>query len=120
MSIQNLQARQIINVLHDVGVPAHLIGYEYLKHAISLVMSNKEYQRHITTMLYPVIAEANKATSARVERGIRHAIEVACTYSEYAPTYSKLFYTCPGKPTNAQFIATLVEEIELRNLEGLK
>ena len=71
-------------------------------------------------MLYPVIAEANKTTSARVERGIRHAIEVTCKNAEYAPTYNILFYTCSGKPTNAQFIATLVEEIELRNLEGLK
>jgi len=117
MNIENLQTVQISNTLHDVGVPVHLLGYGYLKAAIALVLTDKLYLRAITKRLYPMIALSNNTTASRVERAIRHSIELTFGRAEYSKEYLKLFRSLADQPTNAEFIATLVEAIELKKLE---
>lgn len=117
MNIEKMQTVQISNVLHDVGVPVHLIGYDYLKQAIALVLSDKSYQRAITKKLYPTVADLCNATPKCVERGMRNAIEKTYERAECSKDYKKVFENISDKPTNSEFIATLVEAIELKKLE---
>lgn len=103
--------------IHELGVPAHIKGYQYVRTAIMMVVENMELLNYITKQLYPVIAKKYSTTSSRVERAIRHSIEVA--WSRGRPeTMNKVFgYTIDtekGKPTNSEFIAMVADKIRLQ------
>jgi two-component system response regulator (stage 0 sporulation protein A) len=120
MNIENMQTVQITNALHEVGIPANILGYDYLKQAIGLVLSDKTYLRAVTKRLYPTIAEKNGTTSPRAERAMRHAIETGWSRGDVNTLNSYFGYTIHsvrGKPTNSEFIAMMAEAIELKNLK---
>lgn len=107
---------EITSILHEIGVPAHIKGYLYLRESISMVYNNIEILGSITKVLYPVIAKKFKTTSSRAERAIRHAIEVAWNRGN-AEAISAIFsYTISynkSKPTNSEFIAMLADRLRL-------
>ena len=109
----------ITNVIKEIGVPAHIKGYSYLREAIQMVYSDVELLGSITKVLYPEIAKKFQTTPSRVERAIRHAIEVAWNRGNYE-TISKLFgYTVhhlKSKPTNSEFIAMIADKIRMENM----
>ncbi|HSH34647.1 sporulation transcription factor Spo0A [Schnuerera sp.] len=119
---KNLEAR-ITNVIHEIGVPAHIKGYSYLREAIFMVIQDMELLGAVTKELYPNIAKKFKTTPSRVERAIRHAIEVAWTRGK-VDTIDKIFgYTVnnnKGKPTNSEFIAMVADKLrlEMEMMEG--
>src|SRR5690554_8039313 len=94
--------------MHEIGVPAHIKGYQYLREAINMVVNNMDYLSGITKKLYPGIADRFNTTPSRVERAIRHAIEVAWSRGRVDTINSLFGYTIQddkGKPTNSEFIA---------------
>ena len=111
----NLEAL-VTNVIHEVGVPAHIKGYQYLREAIMMVVTDIDIINQITKQLYPEIAEKYGTTPSRVERAIRHAIEVAWGRGQ-ADTVESIFgYTisaAKGKPTNSEFIAMIADKLRL-------
>lgn len=115
--VKNLDA-SITNIIHEIGVPAHIKGYQYLREAITMVYSNIEILGAITKSLYPAIAEKYKTTPSRVERAIRHAIEVAWTRGNI-DSISHLFgYTInisKAKPTNSEFIAMVADKLRIEH-----
>ena len=106
----------VTNMIHEIGVPAHIKGYQYLRDAIIMSVENREVINSITKVLYPTIAKMNQTTPSRVERAIRHAIEVAWSRGKM-DTIDELFgYTIntgKGKPTNSEFIALISDKIRL-------
>ena len=112
---QNLEAL-VTNIIHEVGVPAHIKGYQYLREAIMMVVEDIEVINQITKSLYPKIAYKYGTTPSRVERAIRHAIEVAWGRGQQE-TVEKIFgYTISaskGKPTNSEFIAMIADKLRL-------
>lgn len=112
---QNLED-DITQMLHEVGIPAHIKGYQYLRDAIEISVLDKEMLTSVTKVLYPSIAKKHSTTPSRVERAIRHAIEVAWSRGEM-DTINDLFgYTVSrgkGKPTNSEFIALIADKIRL-------
>ncbi|MCD8396312.1 MAG: sporulation transcription factor Spo0A [Lachnospiraceae bacterium] len=112
---QNLET-DVTNIIHEVGVPAHIKGYQYLRDAIIMSVTDEEMLNSITKILYPTIAKKHQTTSSRVERAIRHAIEVAWSRGKM-DTIEELFgYTVSngkGKPTNSEFIALITDKIRL-------
>lgn len=106
----------VTNIIHEVGVPAHIKGYQYLREAIMLSVNDTEMLNSITKILYPTIAKKFHTTPSRVERAIRHAIEVAWNRGKM-DTIDELFgYTInaeKGKPTNSEFIALIADKIRL-------
>lgn len=111
----NLEAL-VTNIIHEVGVPAHIKGYQYLREAIMMVVDNIDMINQITKQLYPEIAHKYKTTSSRVERAIRHAIEVAWSRGKIEATESIFGYTVnanKGKPTNSEFIAMIADKLRL-------
>ena len=114
-SEDNLEAL-VTNVIHEVGVPAHIKGYQYLREAIIMVVNDIEVINQITKSLYPQIAKKFSTTPSRVERAIRHAIEVAWGRGEQAAVESIFGYTisaAKGKPTNSEFIAMIADKLRL-------
>ena len=111
----NLEAL-VTNIIHEVGVPAHIKGYQYLREAIIMVINDIDVINQITKSLYPKIAIKFNTTPSRVERAIRHAIEVAWGRGEQK-TVEKIFgYTisaAKGKPTNSEFIAMIADKLRL-------
>ena len=109
---------QITSIIHEIGVPAHIKGYMYLREAITMVVNDMELLSAVTKELYPSIAEKYNTTSSRVERAIRHAIEVAWGRGQI-DAITKLFgYTVntdKGKPTNSEFIAIIADKLRLKN-----
>lgn len=107
----------VTDIIHEIGVPAHIKGYQYLRDAIIMSVENREVINSITKILYPTIAKMNKTTPSRVERAIRHAIEVAWSRGKM-DTIDELFgYTIStgkGKPTNSEFIALIADKIRLQ------
>ena len=106
----------ITNIIHEVGVPAHIKGYHYLRDAIALVVENMELLGAVTKELYPTIAERNRTTPSRVERAIRHAIEVAWNRGKLETINALFGYTIQndkGKPTNSEFIAIIADKLRL-------
>ncbi len=107
---------EITNIIHEIGVPAHIKGYFYLREAIFLVIENVELLSAVTKELYPAIAEKFHTTPSRVERAIRHAIEVAWNRG-CIDTINNLFgYTIhseKGKPTNSEFIAMVADKLRM-------
>ncbi len=112
---------EITNIIHEIGVPAHIKGYLYLREAITMVVGNVELLSAVTKELYPSIAKKFNTTSSRVERAIRHAIEVAWSRGK-VDTINNLFgYTIntdKGKPTNSEFIAMVADKLRLEQMVG--
>jgi two-component system response regulator (stage 0 sporulation protein A) len=112
----------VTNIIHQIGVPAHIKGYHYLRKAILLSIENEEYLHAITKQLYPEIAKSFNTTSSRVERAIRHSIEVAWDRGDVDVLNSYFGYTIHntrGKPTNSEFIAMISDKMRLKlNLIG--
>ena len=111
----NLEAL-VTNVIHEVGVPAHIKGYQYLREAIIMVIKDIEVINQITKTLYPQIAVKYNTTPSRVERAIRHAIEVAWGRGQQEVVESIFGYTisaAKGKPTNSEFIAMISDKLRL-------
>lgn len=112
---RNLET-DVTNIIHEIGVPAHIKGYQYLRDAIIMSVGDMEMLNSITKILYPTIAKKHQTTPSRVERAIRHAIEVAWSRGKM-DTIDELFgYTVStgkGKPTNSEFIALIADKIRL-------
>lgn len=107
---------RVTNVIHNVGVPANIKGYQYLRDAIIMTINDNEMINAVTKQLYPEVAKRHKTTSSRVERAIRHAIEVACTRGNEECFYKLFGYTVStlkGKPTNSEFIALIADKLRL-------
>lgn len=103
-------------VIHEIGVPAHIKGYQYLREAILMAVDTPDYINAVTKRLYPDIAQKNATTASRVERAIRHAIEVAWDRGD-VDTLNRYFgytiHNMRGKPTNSEFIAMIADKIRL-------
>lgn len=115
--IEDLESK-VTDMIHEVGVPAHIKGYQYLRDAIIMVIEDSEMLNSITKILYPTIAKRNQTTPSRVERAIRHAIEVAWSRGNMDIINSLFSYTVStgkGKPTNSEFIALISDKIRLQN-----
>ncbi len=106
----------VTNIIHEIGVPAHIKGYQYLRESIIMAVNDIDMLNSITKILYPTIAKKYQTTPSRVERAIRHAIEVAWSRGKM-DTIDELFgYTIhngKGKPTNSEFIALISDKIRL-------
>ena len=109
--------KDVTDIIHDLGVPAHIKGYHYIRTAIMMVVENMDMLNYITKRLYPEIAKQYRTTSSRVERAIRHSIEVAWTRG-HQETMNEIFgytiQTYKGKPTNSEFIAMVADRIRLQ------
>lgn len=104
----------ITKMLHELGIPAHIKGYQYLRDAISMVVRDREMMEAVTKILYPEIAKKNYTSSSRVERAIHHAIEVAWGRGSLEVIDELFGYTIStgkGKPTNSEFIALIADKI---------
>lgn len=114
--VRDLEA-SVTKVIHEVGVPAHIKGYQYLRDAIIMVIKDMDVINSITKQLYPTIARSYNTTPSRVERAIRHAIEVAWGRGQ-VETLDNLFgytvQTSKGKPTNSEFIAMIADKLRLQ------
>lgn len=108
--------KDVTDMIHEVGVPAHIKGYQYLREAIMMSVNDIEMLSSITKVLYPTIAEKYDTTPSRVERAIRHAIEVAWNRGRMETLNGLFGYTIStgkGKPTNSEFIALIADKIRL-------
>jgi two-component system response regulator (stage 0 sporulation protein A) len=109
---------EITSIIHEIGVPAHIKGYMYLREAITMVVNDIELLSAVTKELYPSIAKKFNTTASRVERAIRHAIEVAWGRGQ-VETINKIFgytiHNAKGKPTNSEFIAMVADKLRLEN-----
>jgi len=108
---------QVTRIIHQVGVPAHIKGYQYLRHAIITVVKDNKVINEVTKTLYPSVAKEFDTTSSRVERAIRHAIEVAWDRGDVDMLNSFFGYTIQntkGKPTNSEFIAMIADKLRLK------
>ncbi|MFR4351922.1 MAG: sporulation transcription factor Spo0A [Roseburia sp.] len=113
---RNLEA-DVTEIIHEIGVPAHIKGYQYLRDAIVMSVNDMDMLNSITKILYPTIAKKYQTTSSRVERAIRHAIEVAWSRGKMDTIDEMFGYTIhngKGKPTNSEFIALITDRIRLQ------
>ena len=109
---------QVTKIIHQIGVPAHIKGYQYLRTAIIMAINNTDIINSVTKVLYPSVAKQYGTTSSRVERAIRHAIEVAWDRGDLDVLNSFFGYTVQnsrGKPTNSEFIAMIADNLRLKN-----
>ena len=116
LSLPTLEA-EVTAILHEVGVPAHIKGYQYVREAIIIVVQNMDAINAVTKVLYPEVAKRFHTTPSRVERAIRHAIEVAWDRGDLETLQGYFGYTvnsAKGKPTNSEFIAMIADRIRLR------
>ena len=107
----------ITDIIHQIGVPAHIKGYHYLREAIMLSIKNSDIINSVTKLLYPTVAKKHSTTASRVERAIRHAIEVAWDRGDIDVLNSYFGYTIQnerGKPTNSEFIAMISDKLRLK------
>ena len=107
----------ITNIIHEIGVPAHIKGYHYLRDSIIMSVKDPGVINSVTKVLYPAVAKKYSTTSSRVERAIRHAIEVAWDRGDVEVLNSYFGYTVHndrGKPTNSEFIAMISDKLRLR------
>ena len=108
---------QVTRIIHQIGVPAHIKGYQYLRTAILLTVHDSDVINSVTKILYPTVAKKYSTTTSRVERAIRHAIEVAWDRGDVETLNSYFGYTIQndrGKPTNSEFIAMIADNLRLR------
>ena len=116
VSVNDLEV-MITEILHQIGVPAHIKGYHYLREAILRTVKSPELINSVTKLLYPTVAKAYQTTASRVERAIRHAIEVAWDRGDLDVLNAYFGYTIQnsrGKPTNSEFIAMIADKLSLR------
>ena len=109
---------EVTEMLHQIGIPAHIKGYLYLRDAILMVVEDVDLLGSITKILYPEIADRFNTTPSRVERAIRHAIEVAWTRNNVEiikKFFGHTINTEKGKPTNSEFIAMMADRLRLNN-----
>lgn len=109
---------QVTSIIHRIGVPAHIKGYQYLRTAIMMTVEDTELINSVTKVLYPSVAKKYQTTSSRVERAIRHAIEVAWDRGDLDILNAYFGYTIQnerGKPTNSEFIAMIADNLRLKN-----
>lgn len=109
---------QVTKVIHQIGVPAHIKGYQYLRTAILMTIEDSDIINSVTKILYPTVAKKYATTSSRVERAIRHAIEVAWDRGDVETLNSYFGFTIQnnrGKPTNSEFIAMIADNLRLSN-----
>ncbi len=112
---------QVTKIIHQIGVPAHIKGYQYLRTAIIMTINDNDIINSVTKILYPSVAKQYKTTSSRVERAIRHAIEVAWDRGDVDTLNSYFGYTVQtsrGKPTNSEFIAMIADNLRLSRKMG--
>lgn len=110
-------------IIHEIGVPAHIKGYQYLREAIVLAVNDMEVINAVTKVLYPEVAKRFGTTPSRVERAIRHAIEVAWDRGDLETLQKYFGYTVSnskGKPTNSEFIAMIADRLQLKRKENLQ
>lgn len=108
---------QVTKIIHQIGVPAHIKGYQYLRSAILMAVQDNEVINSVTKVLYPTVAKKYSTTTSRVERAIRHAIEVAWDRGDIDTLNSYFGYTIQnsrGKPTNSEFIAMIADNLRLK------
>ena len=108
---------QVTKIIHQIGVPAHIKGYQYLRTAILLTIQDSDIINSVTKVLYPSVAKKYATTTSRVERAIRHAIEVAWDRGDLETLQRYFGYTvnsAKGKPTNSEFIAMIADRIRLQ------
>lgn len=108
---------QVTRIIHQIGVPAHIKGYQYLRTAILMTISDNDVLNSVTKVLYPSVAKKYQTTTSRVERAIRHAIEVAWDRGDVDTLNSYFGYTIQnsrGKPTNSEFIAMIADNMRLK------
>ncbi len=108
---------QVTKIIHQIGVPAHIKGYQYLRTAILMAIDDSEIINSVTKVLYPSVAKKYQTTTSRVERAIRHAIEVAWDRGDVDTLNSYFGYTIQnsrGKPTNSEFIAMIADNLRLK------
>ena len=109
--------KDVTDMIHEIGVPAHIKGYQYLREAFMMSVEDVEMLGSITKILYPTIAKKYQTTPSRVERAIRHAIEVAWSRGRMETLDALFGYTIntgKGKPTNSEFIALIADKIRLQ------
>ncbi len=107
----------VTNIIHEIGVPAHIKGYQYLREAIIIAVNDMDVINAITKVLYPQVARTFSTTPSRVERAIRHAIEVAWDRGDLDTLQRFFGYTVSntkGKPTNSEFIALIADKLQLQ------
>ena len=108
--------KDVTDMIHEIGIPAHIKGYHYLRDAIMMAVEDMDVLNAVTKVLYPTVAKRHQTTASRVERAIRHAIEVAWSRGKL-DTLDELFgYTVSngkGKPTNSEFIALIADTLRL-------
>ena len=112
----------VTSIIHEIGVPAHIKGYQYLREAIIIAVNDMDVINAITKVLYPQVAKTFQTTPSRVERAIRHAIEVAWDRGDLDTLQRFFGYTVSntkGKPTNSEFIALIADKLQLQ-LKGSK
>ncbi|HBA64201.1 MAG TPA: sporulation transcription factor Spo0A [Lachnospiraceae bacterium] len=117
---ENLETR-VTNMIHEIGIPAHIKGYHYLRDSIMMAIEDMDVLNAITKVLYPTVAKKHQTTSSRVERAIRHAIEVAWSRGKLDTLDTLFGYTVSngkGKPTNSEFIALIADTIRLEYKHG--
>lgn len=108
---------QVTKIIHQIGVPAHIKGYQYLRCAILMTIEDNDIINSVTKVLYPTVAKKYQTTTSRVERAIRHAIEVAWDRGDVDTLNSYFGYTIQnnrGKPTNSEFIAMIADNLRLK------
>ena len=108
---------QVTKIIHQIGVPAHIKGYQYLRTAILMTIKDSDIINSVTKILYPSVAKKYQTTTSRVERAIRHAIEVAWDRGDVDTLNSYFGYTIQnnrGKPTNSEFIAMIADNLRLK------
>jgi len=113
--------KEVTNMIHEIGVPAHIKGYQYLREAIIMSVEDTSVLSSITKILYPGIAKRFATTPSRVERAIRHAIEVAWNRGKMETLENLFGYTIntgKGKPTNSEFVALIADKIRLQNRQS--
>ena len=113
---QSIEA-MVTSIIHEIGVPAHIKGYQYLREAIIIAVNDMDVINAITKVLYPQVAKAFQTTPSRVERAIRHAIEVAWDRGDLDTLQRFFGYTVSntkGKPTNSEFIALIADKLQLQ------
>ena len=114
---QNNIETMVTNIIHEIGVPAHIKGYQYLREAIIIAVGDMDVINAITKVLYPQVAKTFQTTPSRVERAIRHAIEVAWDRGDLDTLQRFFGYTVSntkGKPTNSEFIALIADKLQLQ------
>ena len=119
---ENLES-QVTAIIHEVGVPAHIKGYQYLREAIIIAVNDMDVINSVTKVLYPEVAKRFNTTPSRVERAIRHAIEVAWDRGDLETLQKYFGYTvsnAKGKPTNSEFIAMIADRLQLARRKSVR